>query len=121
MSDTNDVPLTLDNVAKGRIAARFAESLATAREFIEENVASLVKAEATITITIDLAAQVFGDGSDKEIGGWSVIGRDVKLKLPERMGRAQKARVRGGQFVVDEQELDEHGTRNLFAIRGGGE
>ena len=116
-NDDNDIPLTLENVAKGRIAARFAESLDTAREFIESNVGSLVKASATITITIDLEAQVFGDGTDKEIGGWSVIGRDVKLKLPERMGRAQKARVRGGQFVVDEEELDEHGSRNLFAIK----
>lgn len=114
----NEIPLTLENVAKGRIAARFAESMATAREFIEDNIGSLVKADATITITIDLSAHVYGEGSDKEIGGWSIIGRDVKLKLPERMGRAQKARVVGGQFVVDEDEIDEHGTRALpFPVR----
>lgn len=119
-----DIPLTLENVAKGRVAARFAESLDTARQFIEDNVASLVKAQATITITIDLEAQVFGDNTDKEIGGWSIIGRDVKLKLPERMGKGQKTRVIGGQFVVDENEIDEHGTRQLPfkpKIAGNGE
>lgn len=110
--------ITLDTMNDGRIAERFAEKLAEARDYIEENVDTLVKHTATITVTVDVVAMV-SDPSDPEIDGWTIVGHDVKLKLPERRGKAQRVRTAGSRFVADSEEMDEHGTRRLpFPVRG---
>lgn len=107
--------ITLDTMNDGRIAERFAQRLEEAHDYIREHVASLATHKATITITVDVEATV----SDSEIDGWTIVGHDVKLKLPERRGKAQRVRTAGSRFVADSEEMDEHGTRRLpFPVRG---
>lgn len=113
---TNDVALTLSNVGFGHAELEFQRELARLKDYFVENNQELGELKGSITIKIELIGvreDPLPGQRQGDIVGYRNIVHGATTKLPARQGRAQKTRADGETLVVDQDELDAHGTRRL--------
>lgn len=117
---TNDTPITLDKVGFGRLEEEFQIELARFKNYCAEHNQRLGEPKGKITLTVEITGlrdEPTGDQRQGDISGYRFIAKGAKTTFPERQGRAQRARLDGESIVVDQDELDAHGTRRLpFAV-----
>lgn len=117
---TNDTPTTLMNVGMGRAEEEFQAELARLASYYEDNNHKLGELKGKITLTIEVNGmrdEPTEPGKQGDIIGYRFVVQGAKTTFPPRLGKAQRARRDGESIVVDQDELDAHGTRRIpFAV-----